>query len=70
MSTKFDSRLDKLEEKIVAFGQLPASARGPYLGWGECEERFDEIKKELTARYGTWDGADFICLRWGTPQKT
>ena len=41
----------------------------PYIGWaGECEERFEEVKKKLLKRFGTTIGAEFLRLSWGTPE--
>ena len=70
MSTKFDSRLDKLEEKITAAGQLPASAKGPHIRWwgiGAEKPDFANIKADLLKRYGTYEGAEFICIGWDNP---
>ena len=67
MSTKFDSRLDKLEEKLTAAGQLPASAKGPYVRWwdiGAEKPDFAKTKAALLERYGTYEGAEFHTITW------
>ena len=70
MSTKFDSRLDKLEEKLTAAGQLPKEARGPHIRWwdiGAEKPDFAEIKADLLERFGTINGADFTVIGWQRP---
>jgi hypothetical protein len=72
MSTKYDVRVKRIEEQLNAGGKLPPDARGPYIKWwniGEAEPDFAEIKAELMAKYGTTEGAEFLCIRWGTPDE-
>ena len=76
MAHKFDSRITKLEEQISKAGQLPKSARGPFLIWRDADstdadvERAEEkIKKRLVAGYGTCSGARFFSLGWGTKSE-
>jgi hypothetical protein len=70
MSTKYDKRLEELEEKMNAAKKLPADVRGPYVGWGdEGERQIDTIKKRLLETYGTIDGAEFTVVGWGRPPK-
>jgi hypothetical protein len=65
MSTKYDKRLEELEEKMNAAKKLPADVRGPYVGWGkEGEKKIKSIKKHLLETYGTIEGAEFYQMGW------
>ena len=69
MASRYDKRLDKLEEKLGAAGQLPKDKRGPYFGWGDdAEASFKPIRERLMAEFGTTTGAQFLRLSWGTPE--
>ena len=67
---KFDKRIDKLEEKITAAGELPKEAKGPYVAWDDSEEPFAEIKANLLERFGTYEGAQFFTLGWNIKSDT
>ena len=76
MGTKYDGRIDKLEQKISKVGQLPASLRGPYPIWRDPDSTDDDIKlaeekikERLLAGYGTCSGARFFSLGWGTKSE-
>jgi len=69
MTTKWDGRIDKLEEKLGAAGQLPQDKRGPFIGWGDdAEASFKPIRERLMAEFGTIAGAEFLRISWGTPE--
>jgi hypothetical protein len=68
MSTKYDGRIDQLEAKIAAAGELPKEARGPYFKW--ADDDFSAIKKELVQKYGTHQGAEFFTLGWDIKSDT
>jgi len=77
MATKYDGRIDKLEQKISKAGQLPKSACGPFPIWREADSTDEDIrqakerkKKSLLEQFGTWKGAEFVVLSWGTPEST
>ena len=63
MSTRYDKRVDQLEEQMTQAGKLPPHARGPYIQWDD--EDFSEIKAELLKKYGTHEGANFFTYCWG-----
>ena len=67
MATKYDGRIDKLEERMAAAGKLPLSQRGPHIRWGRPGEEadFSEIEADLLARFGTTEGAIFRTICWG-----
>ena len=69
MASRYDKRIQHLEEKLGEAGKVPVGHRGPFIGWaGECEERFEEVKKDLLKRFGTIAGAEFLRISWGTPE--
>jgi|APSaa5957512622_1039677.scaffolds.fasta_scaffold65998_3 hypothetical protein len=72
MSTKWDGRIDKIEEKINAKKGVPPEARGPHILWPEpgVKADFSEIKADLMEKYGTTEGAEFISISWGAPEST
>ena len=63
MSTRYDKRIDQLEEKMTAEGQLPKNAKGPYIQWNNDD--FSDIEAKLIKTYGTANGAQFLSIRWG-----
>ena len=76
MASRYDKRLDKLEEKLGEAGQLPVSLRGPYPIWRDPDSTDDDIKlaeekikERLVAGYGTCSGARFFSLGWGTKSE-
>ena len=73
MTTKWDGRIDKIEEEINAKKGVPPEARGPHIVWLESsgdEPDFSEIKADLMEKYGTTEGAKFISISWGAPEST
>ena len=72
MSTKYDGRISKLEEKITAAGKLPKDARGPFIAWaGRGEEAdFSAVKARLLKEYGTFEGAKFVIMKWGVREPS
>ena len=67
MSTRYDKRIDQLEEQMGEAGKLPPSARGPFIVWPDpgVKADFTDIKAELMRKYGTTEGAEFVAISWG-----
>jgi hypothetical protein len=72
MSTKWDKRISEIEKKIGEAGRLPLSARGPFVAWAnpEIEDPFADIKERLLQQYGTFAGAEFQLLSWGSEETS
>ena len=70
MTTKWDGRIDKIEEKMGEVGKLPLSARGPFIAWPDpgVKADFSGIENELMRKYGTIEGAECFAIRWGKPE--
>jgi hypothetical protein len=71
MTTKWDKRISEIEKKMGAAGRLPPEARGPFVAWAnpEIEHPFADIKERLLQQYGTFAGAEFLLMSWGS-EKT
>jgi len=71
MSTKWDKRIEEMEKKMGEPGKLPLSERGPFVAWAnsEIEDPFADIKERLLQKYGTFAGAEFLLMSWGS-EKT
>jgi hypothetical protein len=68
MSNKWDKRISEIEKKMGEAGKLPLSVRGPYVAWANpaIEDPFADIKERLLQQYGTFAGAEFQLLSWGS----
>ena len=71
MASRYDKRLDKLEEKLGEAGQLPVELRGPYPIWrdpastdADVEHAEIQIKERLVKKYGTSQGAQTYSVGW------
>ena len=76
MASRYDKRLDKLENIIATAGALPKSARGPYLIWRDPDSTEEDmtraetrIKKRLVGKHGTSAGARFFSVGWDTKSQ-
>ena len=68
MSTKWDTRLNRIEEQLQN-KTVPKWARGPFLQWLEPgqevdEKAFDAIRGKLMDNFGTTEGAEFYTFSW------